>query len=758
MISIRIAILLIFLFNLSFSFAQTGCTDYQANNYDPLAIDNDGTCSYPFTTLPLNFKCYIDSLNLNETSGIINQDFNFWTHVDDTDNGIYRIDTLSDSIYQRVAINNATNIDWEDITTDSLHIYIGDVGNNDGNRTNLRFYKVLKSDITPSTTSVNAGIINFTYADQVDFTVNHNQNFYDCEAFVYMDDSIHIFTKGWVNRWTKHYILPAQAGTQVAQLKDSFNVNCLITSAAIQGDTLVVLVGLNFTGPNNCCVWMLSQFDGSKYFSGNKRRFSIGNFLSAGQAEAICFTGANRGYITNEGTSFKNAQIREFNLSSFFTSPPPAPILTTSVNSLSINLRACSDSGTSSLTISNSTSALGRYLSFSINDLPVWLSSTGLSDSIAPGDSAIISFEFISGMLAGGIYIDSFSLHSNDPQQLLQYLTCTLHVDSNPCMDFTYISDSCSGIISFHSFSVNTPVNYYWNFGDGNTSTAGNPVHSFTSNGNYITTLIGCNSAGCDTVIQPVQVNILSPTQSINCYPATQVYCCGRGITHVHLSGPNGDVINNFSSDAIAGYENFTCGDTGIMITNYSYAFTCTTGITDSEFLKVWLDMNYDGLLDSVSELLYSGFNTIPSVHSGIITIPALPNNVYGIPLRLRIASDYQNEPQPCLDPVTGQHEDYSIILNFSVDVNNLINETALNIYPNPFTSFANINYILSKPSKVTMEVFNVYGEKINMLVNSQVQLPGNYQYQFPENLPGIYFLKFLADQSNVVLKIVRAK
>src|SRR5688500_2203166 len=107
--SIKRYLLLFFLISRISSFAQSGCTDYQATNYNPSAVINDGSCIYPFTTLALTFKCYIDSIELYETSGIVNEDNNFWTHVDNSNNAIYRIDTLSDSIFQKITINNSSN-------------------------------------------------------------------------------------------------------------------------------------------------------------------------------------------------------------------------------------------------------------------------------------------------------------------------------------------------------------------------------------------------------------------------------------------------------------------------------------------------------------------------------------------------------------------------------------------------------------------------------------------------------------------------
>jgi hypothetical protein len=45
--------------------------------------------------------------------------------------------------------------------------------------------------------------------------------------------------------------------------------------------------------------------------------------------------------------------------------------------------------------------------------------------------------------------------------------------------------------------------------------------------------------------------------------------------------------------------------------------------------------------------------------------------------------------------------------------------------YPNPFSSQTTIEYGLPYTGKVTVEVFNLLGERVQMLINSQIQGPG---------------------------------
>ena len=94
-----------------------------------------------------------------------------------------QIDT---GVHQKVIIRDAVNTDWEDITQDENHLYIGDFGNNLGDRRDLRIYILNKSDLLPSSDTIPvAGIISYSYENQTDFTPAANLTTpWDCEAFV----------------------------------------------------------------------------------------------------------------------------------------------------------------------------------------------------------------------------------------------------------------------------------------------------------------------------------------------------------------------------------------------------------------------------------------------------------------------------------------------------------------------------------------------------------------------------------------------
>lgn len=299
--------------NVSASAQVAGCMDPQATNYNPSATENDGSCTYNATNTSLSNKGTLPA-ELVEISGMNFIGDKLYAHNDagpGIRNVIYEIDTTTRSITKAVTLEGTTNVDWEDITNDGTYFYIGDFGNNsNGNRTDLKFYRVPISSITSvvgATGTVPAGdisIINFSYADQTDFTPKgNNSTAFDCEAVIYHGGNLHLFTKNWVGTNTVHYILPASPGTHVAQRMDEFNTSGIkITSATKANDNIVLLLGYATTGFGNCSVWMISAFaDIDNLFqTGNKRKIDLGSAAINGQIEGI--TAVNQGWslVSNE--------------------------------------------------------------------------------------------------------------------------------------------------------------------------------------------------------------------------------------------------------------------------------------------------------------------------------------------------------------------------------------------------------------------------------------------------------------------------
>lgn len=263
-----------------------------------LSCDRDEQPENPSQTFPVIME-FPDVIN--ENSGLLNfGEQKLLAHNDSGDsNRLFEIDLDTKTIARTIIIENAGHVDWESITADSEFVYVGDMGNNYGNRMNLIIYKIEKAALENGT-SVTAESIFFHYEDQTEFNDSTNHNF-DCEAMLAFPDQLILFTKNRKDQQTNIYSLPKSAGTHTAQLNNSFDVNGLITSASINPDRNILSL-LGYQPEDNSSnyrpfIWLFYDFPGMDFLNGKNQRV---DFDMSGQTEAHCFIDSEQLYFSTE--------------------------------------------------------------------------------------------------------------------------------------------------------------------------------------------------------------------------------------------------------------------------------------------------------------------------------------------------------------------------------------------------------------------------------------------------------------------------
>jgi hypothetical protein len=166
----------------------------------------------------------LDSL-VEESSGLLFYNGKLWTH-NDSDNfpKLFQIDTISGEVISTKTLKNIDNIDWEDLTMDDEFAYIGDFGNNAGNRENFQIYKFPLSELDNiDSDSITAETITFYYNPDyysIPEKATKNDTNFDCEAMIVKDDSIYLFSKNWVDKKCYFYAIPKIPGNYMANLRD----------------------------------------------------------------------------------------------------------------------------------------------------------------------------------------------------------------------------------------------------------------------------------------------------------------------------------------------------------------------------------------------------------------------------------------------------------------------------------------------------------------------------------------------------------
>ncbi len=259
------------------------------------------------TVLTVSPQSFIPEISdeVRESSGLLLYHNLLWTFNDSGgENKLFGL-SFSGEVEREVTVENATNVDWEDIAQDDQNIYIGDFGNNNGVRKDLKIYKIRKNDVD-SLDNVVATEIGFSYKEQTEFNHSPLDNSFDCEAITDFDGKLNIFTKDWINETTSVYQIPKTEGEYSVSFTDTFNVNGLVTGADVSGDEkTLAMVGYKNYKP---IVWVFSGINKSSFFGGKEIYMELDDIFSA-QTEGICFKGNDSLLISCERTATHVQQV-----------------------------------------------------------------------------------------------------------------------------------------------------------------------------------------------------------------------------------------------------------------------------------------------------------------------------------------------------------------------------------------------------------------------------------------------------------------
>lgn len=261
-----------------------------------------------------NFNSVNLGKTLQETSGLLEWNNDFYTHNDDRDVHFYQVDKKGE-ILKSIELKGIQNKDWEAIAQDENYFYLGDIGNNvSGNRRDLCIYKIEKKSLF---NNPKIEKIFFSYAKQTDFgNQKSNQTDFDCETIVVTENGLFLFTKQWKSKKTAVYFLPKIAGTHQAEYLTTLPVKGLITDATyLANQNLIVLCGYSKT--LKPFLYVLNSFTDFTFQNAIKRKIKLK--LPFHQIEGISTTNGIDFYLTNE--TFKHkiigtipAQLHSFSI------------------------------------------------------------------------------------------------------------------------------------------------------------------------------------------------------------------------------------------------------------------------------------------------------------------------------------------------------------------------------------------------------------------------------------------------------------
>lgn len=381
-----------------------------------------------------------------------------------------------------------------------------------------------------------------------------------------------------------------------------------------------------------------------------------------------------------------------------------------------------------------------------------------------------------------------------------------------PTASFTNDAPVCFGTpVTFNNTSTLSNA-WDWDFGDGGTATTMSPIYTYPSTGSYTATLIAKNCYGADTVSVPL-------IQGTNMY-GTATYSLGTVNSGVAILYPYQAAYTSFDTlqiQPLDAFGNFIFGH--VAQGNYLVQIFPDT-ILYPNLLPTYYTS--DWAWDSASIHVHDCINdSYPNVTMVELT-PSLPGTGYmqgyviegpgfgraqgdpvpGVVVKRGLAATSQIVETTFTDAngqytfnnleygtytiyvdITGLQRDsvYTFTLDattnqfpnlyYVVDSTSIYivpgigiegfeaeNKNKLDVFPNPVKENTNIVYTLYSDANVQLEVYNVFGIKVQSLVNTYLA-SGEYTYNFSpksSNLrSGIYFISLIADGKRKTNRIV---
>jgi len=315
-----------------------------------------------------------------------------------------------------------------------------------------------------------------------------------------------------------------------------------------------------------------------------------------------------------------------------------------------------------------------------------------------------------------------------------------------PTANFTFDNPvSCGGQVQFMDASTDIPTNWFWNFGNGQTSTERDPIATFTTSGTYTITLVVNNPLGSSQTTQTVTINV-SASPVIDAGPDLQI-CFG---TDVQLTVTS-DIPVDFEWNPNVGLSDPTSNNP-ILTPSSSrvYFITGTTpeGCATTDTLSVQV-------LPQPSTFVTPGAVTINAGASASLT--AIGANSYEWFPKTWIDDPFSATPtvSPPVSQwytVRGMNNDgctkdaYVLV---TVPGTTSLDKIFSNIaevdypYPNPAYQHVNFHANFKQTGDLNIALYDIRGKQIDQIFSGRVH-EGDFEHQWERELSiatGIYFV-----------------
>jgi PKD repeat protein len=301
---------------------------------------------------------------------------------------------------------------------------------------------------------------------------------------------------------------------------------------------------------------------------------------------------------------------------------------------------------------------------------------------------------------------------------------------SEPCVapvaDFT--GNPTSGeaplTVSFTDQSSNSPTSWSWDFGDGGTSTAQNPSHQYGSAGTYTVSLTATNACGSDVETKTDYITVTAPSQDAMHVNAINVskdrwWILYRGYAEVQVVDQNGNPVSNAT---VSGQWSGGASDSDQFTTNANGWGTCVSNWR-------WGNATFTFCITNITK---SGY--VYDSGANVLTCKGTDGSTSAVKTVASSEVDLDEIEEALGHPIAGN-------------------------YPNPFNPSTEIAFFIPEPGHVTVDIYNVLGQKVIRLMDTEVDAGfrsvtwNSVDSHGKSVASGVYFYRISLDNVEVATK-----
>lgn len=256
-----------------------------------------------------------------ETSALVCTGGQQFLTINDSGNPavLYRLDQQG-RIVQRLNIE-AQNQDWEALTMHQGKLWIADIGNNTGQRTELQLYTLPLP--APSDTTIPVTTYRLRYPGPTPKAPALYQHEFDAEALVSTGSELLLFSKNWQGDTSRVYqVDTSRTASELQQVGTTSVLPGLITDVAYSATAQVFIVAGYQNFRQNPLPLLLSG-DFAPFLAILDRQYQLLKTVpvaTGGQVEAVCLDTANNIWLSQEGSARHPAQMWQWgNLATLMT-------------------------------------------------------------------------------------------------------------------------------------------------------------------------------------------------------------------------------------------------------------------------------------------------------------------------------------------------------------------------------------------------------------------------------------------------------